>query len=1347
MASKMPIMDWKHEPLVDSFKAFKARMELFLMDNEVTDKVKQSIKIKIALGDEGMRRILSSGLTEDEKKDPDAIWKLIENQVDVTVMISFRIHRLEYSEMRQHDGENITDFVSRLREKASKCEFTAPELNERLIEMNIRSTPHSDHLKELLGHPMGHPISEVVKRGREYEAIAASQLSLNKMKLSGTASHTPAQASNVDAVTENVDCGNCGLHHAVRKCPAFHDECGACGSRGHWRKFCRKSGNVSQTTRGRGQNRGSRSSRYQSRSRGIQGRGQYRRQSNNRAQDEVNLQEVGESSGDGGEGFYAILISDVAMKPARNNEVFTHVHVSHKNPDTKGPLKLKVDTGSGGNTLPMRTYRQMFGETPTHSILTPEPTVKLHSYSGHTIPCKGSIILAIRKNRRSPCQRHKFYVVDVAGPAILGLRTSVDLHVVTLDTNTITELNRSNQNEVPSHDVSVSKAHSRSPPGGTRINSIDDLKWWFPDCFDRIGCLDGDAELYTKPGSNPHIDPPRRCPDALKPKVKEELDRMVSQNIIRKVTHHTDWCSSLTYVTKKDDSLRVCLDPKKLNKSLKRCPHQIPTVEEINPAFAKAKFFTKLDAKAGYWSVKLSQRSQEITTFRTPFGRYCFMRLPFGLCVSQDIFQQRMDTIMEQCEGCVGISDDIVITGDTEQQHDDRLIHFLKVAQQSGLTLNSSKCMVKCNRITFFGRVYTDHGVFSDPDKIEDVRNMTTPQDKPDLLRFLGLITYLSPHLPKLADRTAILRDLTKEDVPFEWSEDHEAAFNNLKTLVATNIGLSYYDQNSPVTLEVDASIKGLGAVLVQNDKPIAFASKTLTTTQSNYSNIERECLAVVFGIQRFHHYLYGRPFTVKSDHKPLEMIVLKPLHIAPPRLQRMLTQIQGYDFKLVYKPGVMIDSIEMDLLHFAPVKQHQLREETTRDTALRALGQVIYTGWPDKLQDLPGEIRDYWSYRDELAMENGVIFKGRQVLVPPVLQGDILAQLHSGHQGIEKTRRLARESVFWPRINKDIENLCKNCEPCQELQPQQPRQPMIMHEKPLSPWTKVGTDLFEIGGRNYIIISDYFSRYPIIKLLSTTTSHSVVSATKETFSMLGVPREIISDNGPQYQREYNEFCESWGILHTTSSPRHPQSNGFIERQIRYIKPIIKKCLATGGDVDLALLNVRATPLDTTLPSPAELMFGRPISTTLPSRSEKTQTDKYHEHMRQTSDNQKRYADNHTKLLPPLVSGQHVRVLDNTRVWARGTVLEPSVNKDRSYLVQTDRGSQLVRNRVQIRDTPPPKPQVVVPHSTSNNPPTEATMPKPSDVPDGDPRQTGSDGRQTRSGRTINLPARYRDTD
>ena len=192
---------------------------------------------------------------------------------------------------------------------------------------------------------------------------------------------------------------------------------------------------------------------------------------------------------------------------------------------------------------------------------------------------------------------------------------------------------------------------------------------------------------------------------------------------------------------------------------------------------------------------------------------------------------------------------------------------------------------------------------------------------------------------------------------------------------------------------------------------------------------------------------------------------------------------------------------------------------------------------------------------------------------------------------------------MYWPRINRDIEQLCKNRNLCQELQPQQPRELMRMHKKPGMPWVKLGTDLFEIDGRSFLIIADYFSWYPFVKELQSTTAVTIIASTKEAFAMLGVPREVVSDNGPQYLSNYDEFCNEWGIQHTTSSPRHPQSNGFIERQIRYIKPIIKKCLKSNGDINLALLNIRATLLDATLPSPAELMFGRPIPTALPSHT------------------------------------------------------------------------------------------------------------------------------------------------
>ena len=235
------------------------------------------------------------------------------------------------------------------------------------------------------------------------------------------------------------------------------------------------------------------------------------------------------------------------------------------------------------------------------------------------------------------------------------------------------------------------------------------------------------------------------------------------------------------------------------------------------------------------------------------------------------------------------------------------------------------------------------------------------------------------------------------------------------------------------------------------------------------------------------------------------------------------------------------IDQVQLDLLNFSPDKQKHIPEETSKDDARHALAQVIYTGWPDTIQELPPPPapQEYWAYRNELAVESGVISKGKQVLIPKPPHANVLPQLHSGHQGIEKTRCLARESVYWPRSSKDIERLCTSCSLCQELQTSTAREPMQMHEKPTMPCLKVGTDLFEIDGNPFLIIADYFSHYPVVYQLTTTTMLDVIKATKETFAMLGAPREIVSDNGPQFLSKYNDFCKDWGMQHTSSSPRH----------------------------------------------------------------------------------------------------------------------------------------------------------------------------------------------------------------
>ena len=288
------------------------------------------------------------------------------------------------------------------------------------------------------------------------------------------------------------------------------------------------------------------------------------------------------------------------------------------------------------------------------------------------------------------------------------------------------------------------------------------------------------------------------------------------------------------------------------------------------------------------------------------------------------------------------------------------------------------------------------------------------------------MMTYLVTFIPNFSEESQPLRDLLKKNVPFEMSEDHLHCFQKLKIANSVKSCVKYFDPTKATTLEVDSSTKGLGAAILQDGQPVAFASRALNSAQSNYPNIDREMLAVVFGINRFHTYLYGRPFRVITDQKPLEMISKKPLLRAPPRLQGMLQKIQGYDFTIEYRQGktitladtlsrlpnpkdkgaveldLRVDGIEMttaevhrcdiDLVNFSQRKQHQLRDQTARDPTRNALMEAIIQGWPDRTKDLPTDVRVFWSFRDELAVEDGIIFKGKQLLIPESLRADILA-------------------------------------------------------------------------------------------------------------------------------------------------------------------------------------------------------------------------------------------------------------------------------------------------------------------------------------------------------------------
>ena len=304
----------------------------------------------------------------------------------------------------------------------------------------------------------------------------------------------------------------------------------------------------------------------------------------------------------------------------------------------------------------------------------------------------------------------------------------------------------------------------------------------------------------------------------------------------------------------------------------------------------------------------------------------------------------------------------------------------MKTAQGHGLVFNSSKCAICKPQMSFYGTIFTVQGVRPDPAKIQALEDLPAPQNWKQLQSFLGLINYLQPFLPNLAAKTTFLRDQVTN---LDWNPSTNQAFNSLKSWISNMLlqtTLAYYDCTKPLILQIDASEYGLGAALIQNNMPIAFVSKTLADVETRYANIERECLSVVFGLEKFHTYIYSRHIIVQNDDKPLEMIQRKPIQAAPPRLQHMLLKLQKYDYTIQYIPGkdmVLADRLSRfpSCTQNSPIILHHniptikfnseclniIRGATMRDPIHLTLYRLTLNGWHVTLE-LPWSV-DSWKW------------------------------------------------------------------------------------------------------------------------------------------------------------------------------------------------------------------------------------------------------------------------------------------------------------------------------------------------------------------------------------------------
>ena len=662
--------------------------------------------------------------------------------------------------------------------------------------------------------------------------------------------------------------------------------------------------------------------------------------------------------------------------------------------------------------------------------------------------------------------------------------------------------------------------------------------------------------------------------------------------------------------------------------------------------------------------------------------------------------------------------DDILIYGSTKEEHDANLRAMLERTRQKGIKLNKDKSIICVPEVNYFGHTLTREGIRPDPNKVKAIKDMAAPQSKAELETILGMVTYLSKFAPRLSETTAPLRQLLKAGSEFVWDSNHDVAFQQVKNILTQEPGpvLAYFDHTKDVVLQVDASKYGLGAVLLQQEKPVAYASRALTETEVNYAQIEKELYAVLFGCKRFHQYLYGRQVTVESDHKPLESIMRKPLAAAPPRLQRMILQLQRYSINIVHKPGKQIpvadtlsrkpivcgdDSLSegMDarihsVISSAPVsdrKMEEIRAATAKDSQLATLKKVIQSGWPETVKQCSPAITEYWNHRDEITEVNGVLLKGEKIIVPHSLRADMLARIHTGHFGMEKCKQRARDVLFWPGMCKQIESLVGSCDICLERRNAIPKEPMLPHPIPERPWQVIATDLFKWNNMDYIVAVDYYSRYFEVEKITSLTSAAVIQKLKAMFSRFGISQAVLSDNGPCYSsQEFKNFAKTWDCEHITSSPLYPQSNGLAEKTVQTAKALMDKAHAQKSDPYLSLLEYRNTPVDG-FKSPAQLLMSRSLRSILPTTEKQLQPELVHHSAVQgrrelCQKRQKQYYDRNARPQPALPAGATVRVQHPTGAWKPATVIG-SAGTQRSYNIVTDEGHTLRRNRRHLLQT------------------------------------------------------------
>ena len=1098
--------------------------------------------------------------------------------------INIRYERFLFHQTKQEATESVDTYVTRLKKLASTCEFE--DLNDRIVDQVVSYCHDSRIRKKLLESEKKLTLDNVLTIARSYEAVERQVKAMERTAITekevkftqssnahnknkGKSNFKKGSSKKPQGATEKI-CTRCGhndhMYYEKNKCPAKDAKCGKCGHLGHYQKFCKTSESK-----------------------------------------KVHTTEIVEN--------------EVKMVSSENNEesdesdvaVFAVNSVSTKRPrimievELNGtPFTVQLDTGSDSTLI----NEAMASKIPNLAL---EPAIDpLIDYNGEEIPTIGIATLTV-------CYEGTKYD-DMEVTVVKGNRKPLFglswLRTIPLNWNQLVKQVRDQK------DVNITQNEDIE---------LKSLLEEYKDLFEqKTGELKNiKASLKLKPDAHAKFFKARNVPYGIQAKVEQEINRLVDDGLWEKVLY-ADWASPIVPVVKSDGRIRICGDYKPtVNPQLQVAQHPMPKLDDILAQLAGCKYFIKLDVNDAYNTLVMDEKSQDMCILNTPFGLFKPKRLPQGIASSPALFQLEMDKIFNGLEKTFCIVDDLIIGGRTKKECLRRLRKVFERMRTYGIKLKISKCKFLVESVEYFGVKIDGEGIHKTDEKIKAITNAKEPTDVKSLQAFLGLVTFYGRFVPNLSSLANPLYKLLHKDQEWVWTDECKKAIELIKAEIISPRCLTHYDPKLPLKLVCDGSSKGVGAVLAHDmpdgtERPIAFASRSLSKAEEGYSQGEREGLSIIFGVKKFHMYLYGVTFKLVTDHQAL-LTILGPKKglpaIAAARLNRWAVILSAYSYEMEYRPTKSMGNADalsrlpvdepveeqtvnttlMIEAYQIPISSKTIAKFTVKDGVLAKVHEALMTG----TKPTGDQFSPFLSVWDELNVEQGCVLRGARVVIPQELTKDVLKELHEGHQGIVRTKSVARTFVWWPGIDKDIENTVKNCQQCMLQSRNPPAQKYHPWECPKRAWERLHIDYAgPFMGQSFLVVVDSYSKWPEVIATKSTTSLATINMLRSLFATHGIPDRIVSDNGPQFcSEEFQKFCKMNGINHTRSPPYHPPTNGEAERLVQTFKRNLKCSQAQEGTVqmhlDRFLLSYRTTVHPTTGQTPSFLLMGRRVKTRL----------------------------------------------------------------------------------------------------------------------------------------------------